>query len=421
MKHRYISRKDVIAWLGNVGMAGILLYQFMLRDVFGVPRPFLFVSGGLCVLCIIYAIMTGALRLETLKTCKPIFLMFLFHLYMFVAAFFSKEPSVSLSYWVNYSYDYAIYLCVLALWGMKKDCTFLIRVAGLAALVMACMLVFVPSMRVGASRARLAEGTNPNTLGLTLALGFWAIAYTVKFKLRNFAVCLAALVIFALAIIMTGSRKSLIVLAIAAAFFFALYCSNVGGWKRSLVIVIIAISSVFLVGLIVSAYTESSIAERFATSFESQTDRVRIRMLQNSVLAFLKNPIFGYGYQGYRMYYGGTYSHSTLGELIVNGGIIGSVLYVWVFAAEGKKLFSLRKQIRRYIEENPNDKSSEIRYKRYQTNMLSVLFMMYVVLAIVIIFMYSTVYQTFIAIMILSTYMKTEEMNHIEQRGKSIP
>ena len=56
----------------------------------------------------------------------------------------------------------------------------------------------------------------------------------------------------------------------------------------------------------------------------------RLNMYVEGFKTFLSNPIFGYGFGGYQDIYGG-YSHATVVEIPVSGGVIGTLLYITFF------------------------------------------------------------------------------------------
>lgn len=406
--------EDVIAFFGNIGLGGIALYQMMLRDIFHFSSDFLYVSSLLCVLTVVYAISKRRFRISD---HKEFVLLIAFHCYMLFAGVFSYNPHGAFSYWINYSLDYIIIFCAIALLGLHKNTKLLILIISLGALAMMLMLLFVPAMRYGTTRLRLSADSNPNYLGLIYAFGIWMTAFKSKFSVVSFVLVVVESVLAAIAIIMTGSRKSLIILFIVVLFYLFNYLSNAKLGTKIIVIILIVAFGSFIINLLADYFFSFSIADRFSSSFSSATDEVRIEMYKNGINAFLHNPIFGYGYEGYRFYYGGiTYSHSNIIEVLVNGGIIGSVLYWSAFVRILIKLINMRKKIKQ-MSNDGNELSScnkqQVQICNFQVGMILVLVVALLALSFSLILIYTTIYQMYVALAISGAYIMEKKILRI--------
>lgn len=103
-------------------------------------------------------------------------------------------------------------------------------------------------------------------------------------------------------------------------------------------IILIIIVLVILITIIRPIYEKSYISQRMINLITEATSGVRHDMYVTGAELWGKHPFLGIGLQGYAYYYG-RYSHSTLVEIPVSGGLLGSFIYFLVY------LVSIRKTI----------------------------------------------------------------------------
>ena len=89
-------------------------------------------------------------------------------------------------------------------------------------------------------------------------------------------------------------------------------------------------------------YSDSDIAARMGDLNEETTTGSRASMYKFGLSLFLKQPLLGLGFQGFKYYYG-YYSHATIIEVPVSGGIFGTILYFASYVFSIKKCISIFK------------------------------------------------------------------------------
>lgn len=185
------------------------------------------------------------------------------------------------------------------------------------------------------SGARLSDELGDiNMLGTYCAFGF-LIAFATMMANRKIRLwCIAAMVTMLPMIMFTGSRKSILLIAVGILAFMMLWGSN-----RALVgKVILGIAAVcFLFILIERIPAFSNISGHFDDLFNllsgsgnlDKGDLNRIRFIEEGWNLFLERPIIGHGFIS-SYYYFGTYTHCNYIELLMNNGIVGFGIYYFL-------------------------------------------------------------------------------------------
>ena len=207
-------------------------------------------------------------------------------------------------------------------------------------------------------RYSIAMDMNPNGLGTSFAAGVWSISYIYQKKKIHLLLSALLVVLFAYCILLTGSRKALIAAGLTIiVWLFICYLPMIRkkeGNQYYLAFVIMGIVLAASGYLFISLYNDSTMANRMDVLKYESTEGIRADMYRTGFKMFLNNPLFGLGFQGFRQEYG-SYSHATLVEIPVSGGIIGSILYFSMYYISIKKVVILYKQTERiseFVEEN---------------------------------------------------------------------
>lgn len=182
------------------------------------------------------------------------------------------------------------------------------------------------------SGARLSDELGDiNMLGTYCAFAF-LIAFTTMMANRKMRLwCIVAMVIMLPMIMFTGSRKSIILIAVGIFAFIMLWGSN-----RALVgKIILGIAAVYVLFMLIEKIPAfSSISGHFddlinlfsGSSDLDKGDLNRIRYIEEGWKLFLDKPITGWGFIG-SYYYFGTYTHCNYIELLMNNGVVGFGIY----------------------------------------------------------------------------------------------
>ena len=324
----YLCEKACIIFLW-ITVLYSLVFQYM---VYAISNGMLLL--GIVVMTLFMLSQTGKpFSIKSILTPEST-LMLLFLAYMFpIGLIMSPVPNLHISQWIT-CLEYMFLLIVISSIVMHSGTdTFYLML-----LVTAVILVFFflksPVNYKGSGRYSVSNDVNPNSLGMIFTEGIWAILYFQQKKKTPIVIVLLLIGVLCYGIIMTGSRKSLIATGIIIIIWYiCCYLFNIikgnSPWKS-----VVLVSSVLLLialGLLfVRLYSGSNMAARMGElEYETQTG-TRSDMYVVGWNIFRKYPLFGLGFQGYKYIYG-DYSHATVVEVPVSGGICGSIIYFGTF------------------------------------------------------------------------------------------
>lgn len=191
---------------------------------------------------------------------------------------------------------------------------------------------------------------NANDVGIKLCFGF-ALALYFAFEQKHIAwklILFAIGLLFAGVGLFTGSRKVFLMLMGIAVLFMFLYS------KHKFIGMAIAIASAiafyFAIMEIESLYNvlgqriENMLEGLFGQGTTEGSFNTREEMIRLGFGWFLERPLFGYGMSNFSVLYEiekgwSTYSHNNFIEILINGGIVGFILYYFIYAYIFVKLF----------------------------------------------------------------------------------
>ena len=162
---------------------------------------------------------------------------------------------------------------------------------------------------------------NQNSVGYYFVYGFASTLWVLFHKKWNWLWSLL-LPFIVLGAFSTGSRSSLIIIAILA-FAFAYFWF---GKKHKFVFIGFIIFFLCLTGILLSLPQFADLLERILASvFGQDTSTIeRTQVLREGIIAFLESPLFGWGYNGMRLYSTNhVFSHNNLVGLLSDFGIFG--------------------------------------------------------------------------------------------------
>lgn len=175
-------------------------------------------------------------------------------------------------------------------------------------------------------RLSLSIKDNPNNLAYIMLVGILAllVLFSVS-KIRSFWFYFLIILFNNYIILLTGSRKNLIISLVCICLFF-LFQKN----QMRKMIIYIMFSPV--VALIVwYGYSEIYLNSKMIRD-ATESDSLREYMYRRAIEIFYEYPFFGVGYNGYKTISGvGTYSHSVYMELLSTTGLIGFLLYCSIY------------------------------------------------------------------------------------------
>ena len=190
---------------------------------------------------------------------------------------------------------------------------------------------------------RVTEFFNSNSISLRLT---YAAAFAFYVALKESDKLIKKVLYYALSIACIGlmllgaSRKAYILIVITAVVYLLFSGKSILKSFRNLVIIALVLVGIYL-ALTKIDFLYETIGSRFEamiSGFEGgETDSStasRLHLIDNGWAYFNERPVFGYGLDGFRylqnINYSGTvayYSHNNFIEMLVNGGVVGTVIY----------------------------------------------------------------------------------------------
>lgn len=281
-----------------------------------------------------------------------------FMAYMLVVGFLtSPDRNSHVSQWIT-CMEY-LFLQIVIASIIKNSGTDSFHILVLAeAIVLAVYLLWNPVEYGITGRYSISKDFNPNGLGMYFVAGIWAVLYRQqKTKISLILIGAVIALLLGYCILLTGSRKSLIGagLTITLWLFFCFFPSIKGKGYYGITAVIIILFLIIIIGWgFLSVYVDSKLAERMKGIFEEITEGKRSNMYRDGFDLLKMSPLFGIGFQGFSYYYG-VYSHATVVEIPVSGGIIGTVWYFCAYFISIRKMISIykiTKRVKEYESEN---------------------------------------------------------------------
>ena len=143
---------------------------------------------------------------------------------------------------------------------------------------------------------------------------------------------LLSCVLFLFVNLMTGSRKSLLCSLFYIMFWIVVDYKTTWKTIKTHTKVFIVFLSLAVIGLFIiygiPIFMNSTTFLRFSDAHAMQSDSGRIELYREGWRHFVSNPIFGIGFNQFRVYNSrGLYSHSTYTEILANTGIVGTILF----------------------------------------------------------------------------------------------
>ena len=196
----------------------------------------------------------------------------------------------------------------------------------------------------------LGERWNANDVGIKLCIGFaFSLYYTFERK-TVWGKLLAAViaVIFACISFLSGSRTAFLLLVLIGVGMFFLMSKNkvlaVGVIVAFVAIAYLLVMRVEPLYNVLGKRLESLIINLFGGDTSEGSFDTRAEMIKLGWNAFLERPIFGYGLGGSFLIYeealdAYTYAHNNFIETLLNGGLVGFIIYYFIYAYILVKLF----------------------------------------------------------------------------------
>lgn len=318
-----------------------IIYSSVIQDkFFQIPSGMLIFGIGILVMFFLGKIPQG-MTWQSIFTDESIWMM-LFMIYMLpIGILFSPDRSSHTTQWFT-SFQYLFIMIVISSIIRESGVESFHKLLLVEAIILT-IVFFSDPVDYDGGRFSISTKVNPNGLGMAFSTGIWAALYYQQKNKIPLIIGFGLCGVFLYSIMLTGSRKALIAAALMlflwAIFVFIPGLKKKKGWGFFLLVLLMALIAIFGRQFI-GTYNDTTTAARMGDLQNEMTGGLRSDMYRWGWDLFKSNPIFGIGFQGYKHYYQ-YYSHATIVEVPVSGGIVGSIIYFTTFVISIKKCFEL--------------------------------------------------------------------------------
>ena len=190
---------------------------------------------------------------------------------------------------------------------------------------------------------------NANEIGICAGYSILICLYIVLYRGLN-VVNVLAIVLAAISLLMlaaSGSRKALIMVVGGVLLLFIFRNIDNKRILNSLAKIVMTFVALIIIGLIISKTSlfeatfgriETMINGFLGSGTVDTSTQVRLRMVEIGKELFYRHPILGIGMDNAQIYAGaefnrkGFYLHNNYIEMLADGGILGFVIYYWIYA-----------------------------------------------------------------------------------------
>ena len=273
-------------------------------------------------------------------------------LFFFVSIFWAYSREQAITIWIAYLGRSIIILYVYSYLLMTRNFFYASKVFIIAvALVNLHFLAAFGISGMLAARAEtidLGQGWNANALGMQSVVACFLILNVLSLKRNNDLYRFAILPFLIFFILLTGSKTCFFLLF--GSFLMVYFMKS----KRKMFTVIVIISLIAILSYLVFnvPFLYEVIGERLeimidgfttfdavtkTTSEGSASDNIRLFMLFEGWQWFLEKPLLGYGVGNFQEMFGEInngkelYAHNNYIELLVDTGLVGALLYYWLY------------------------------------------------------------------------------------------
>lgn len=331
-------RKDKLTFSSLVSLL-IYLYIFIVMTN---------VSTGAPAVKVIRVVLAAMLALYALRSRKIWFSKYIkwalvFQAYNVVTTQFALNKSYAVSYTATLFYVLIINagICIFM---AKHDITDGMMKAFIFSTIVEAFLTFSQYGLLVFMDTRRTEEGSANTLGFYAAMAFifGLIMYKKKERKNQKYFYLAASVLCLAVSLLTASRKVLVYIFIPLVVYWISNSKNPAKTFRNIVLAAAVVGlSYYAMMHVEFAYNligrriQSMISGFMGEATDSSTS-TRLRLISNGLAWFRIKPWFGYGLSNFSamnlMYNGSVYyAHNNYVELLVDCGIVGTILYYFIY------------------------------------------------------------------------------------------
>ncbi|MBR1533175.1 MAG: O-antigen ligase family protein [Ruminococcus sp.] len=351
------TRPITLLDIAKIAIYGLYLNYYCYRILFGrfIPNGTM-IFFAIALACVIANMFT---KKTNIGTEIKIWISYL--ILSLATSIFAINTSVALDGLNKYWQRLAVIAMIVYICEQEKTIKFAIKLLAATAITCAssCLIMNVDVSK----KLELESGANisTNDIGSIMAFGCFAVLFAFGLKEHNSFIKTATKIGYILAavsvIFIAGSRKSVLAILIMFTLIFLLCGRDI--FKRLSAVQFVLVL-LLIVGVIVFIYfyllpnVESTDMYQRVWGRKAEgtveSDQSRIRLYSIAFKQFFDHPLVGLGFDNFRVYNSGAYSHSTYAEPLACSGIIG-FLYLAPYVMILVKQIKLIRLYRDNIEE----------------------------------------------------------------------
>lgn len=328
-----------------------IFYICIYQSIIGIIPFAPIILGGAMVLCLFTYILSQNYKVSFIMefSCSLFFIFFMYC--FFTGAFVSIDKSEFIDSILTYLQSIILIFYIVIVSKISNSCNFFIYSFLPISLIYGAKIIF-NGVKVN-NYVSISESLNPNTAGIVMLIGIFMIIYIAFSKLNGLSLALSfiGIIFLTYAITITASRKSLIAAIVTIAAWIIITIARnwmrFSGLQKFGILVLFGIIAIFIIIFFIPFFVDSNIYKRLFSDTTNQGDENRIKMYAYAVELFNEHPLFGIGYDQFKVVYG-VYSHSLYAELISCTGFFGTILYFTAYISviiKQLKLFLRTKDI----------------------------------------------------------------------------
>lgn len=343
-----IEKSKQLHWICIILIWILYIYSSVIQYKYFEIANLMLVLGALILLTFLFVINGKGMSLSILFSQESLWILAYLIYMLLVGLVASISRNAHITQCIT-SMEYLFVLLVMEYLIKDTDTDSFYILLIITSIILGIILIREPVLYT-IGRYSISMDMNPNYIAMCLAAGIWAILY-IQQKRGFPLIAMYAIIGFLLfCILQTGSRKGLIsagiVLGLWMVFCFLPNLKKMSVGKQVAYFVLLAFLSVGLIFFFMGEYQNSTLADRMNQLEDEATGGERYQLYSLGFYLFKQNPLFGIGFGGFRMYRG-EHSHSTIIEVLVSGGIIGSFLYFTSYVISIRKCLAILKYSRR--------------------------------------------------------------------------
>lgn len=240
-------------------------------------------------------------------------------------------PSIQVPTYKLFIFGTAIFFSFYVELSTKKNCERMIHVLYMSSVILSFYFIANMSSSNGIGRTKV-DGLNVINAGVVAAIGSISTLYLARSKQKK-KYCIALVPIYCV-VIMSGSKLALFS-SVAMPFLFYYFCNKQVMKKLEIVffgllIVVLGFVAIFNIDVLYNSlgYRIDGLLKMLFYGQEGD-DTLRIIMIQKGIKLFKGSPLFGVGFDCYRILNGWTttWSHCNYIEVLSCLGVLGFILY----------------------------------------------------------------------------------------------